>query len=161
MHDYGNQIYHSNHNRLSSKLLPLRNQQRPDLPPKPTQYKLDAVLNLSSRQLSDIEIRVLSLGPKFRLSLPDLPLTQHMLAIDSMQAMPKALCGRNKAPNLNQNKRRTKRSSVGKTPSQQKVLWRKWLWIGSTFQRHKASVQLPSDKGSWPGTHWEITSEGN
>jgi AraC-like DNA-binding protein len=81
MQEYGNKIYHTNHKRLFSKFLTLRDQ-HPLNPTNPIQYKLDAVLNLSSRHLSDIEIRVLSLGPKFRPSLPEFPLEQYILATE-------------------------------------------------------------------------------
>jgi hypothetical protein len=81
MHEYGNRIYFKNYSRLNKKLKILQSHR-----PKPThptpQYKLDAVLNLSSRPLSDIELRVLSLGPKFRPSLPHFPLDAYIFATD-------------------------------------------------------------------------------
>ena len=47
------------------------------------QYKLDAVLNLSSRQLSKEETEVLALGFNFRPSLPDLPIKDYIVATES------------------------------------------------------------------------------
>jgi hypothetical protein len=81
MTQHGNQVYFKNHTRLNKKLKRLQ-EQRPPSPHSPPQYKLDAVLNLSSRSLSDIEIRVLSLGPKFRPSLPQFPTDDYIYATD-------------------------------------------------------------------------------
>ena len=47
------------------------------------QYKRDAVLNLSSRQLSEEETEVLALGFNFRPSLPDLPIKDYIVATES------------------------------------------------------------------------------
>jgi hypothetical protein len=81
MTHHGNRVYFRNHTRLNKKLKTLQNLRPPSSHSSP-QYKLDAVLNLSSRPLSKIELRVLSLGPKFRLSLPQFPLDDYIYATD-------------------------------------------------------------------------------
>ena len=47
------------------------------------QNKFDAVLSLSSRQLSKEETEVLALGFNFRPSLPDLPIKDYIVATES------------------------------------------------------------------------------
>ena len=59
----------------STKLQKLRDKALNKRPEK--QYKLDTVLNLSSRQLSNEETEVLALGFNFRPSLPDLPIKDY------------------------------------------------------------------------------------
>ena len=62
------------HDLLSSK---------PHLPPTPMQYKLDAVLNLSSKTFTRDELRILSLGFNFRPSLPAFPTQDYILATEA------------------------------------------------------------------------------
>ena len=47
------------------------------------QYKLDSVVNLSSRQLTETELRVLALGFNFRPSLPDVPIKDYIVATET------------------------------------------------------------------------------
>ena len=58
-----------------------RSRQQPH--PPPMQFKTDAVLNLSSRNLSQDELRILSLGFNFRPSLPSFPTDSYILATES------------------------------------------------------------------------------
>ena len=44
---------------------------------------MDPVLNLSSRQLSNVEINVLARGFNFGPSLPDLPIVDYIVATES------------------------------------------------------------------------------
>jgi hypothetical protein len=68
------------HRRKFHKLLEAQHQlpQRP-----PMQYKLDSVLNLSSRTLTPDETRILSLGFNFRPSLPHFPTQDYIFATES------------------------------------------------------------------------------
>jgi hypothetical protein len=74
--------YHQKQTILRRKFNNLKHL-HPKPKPHPTQYKLDAVLNLSSRHLSQDEIKVLSLGFNFRPSLPNLPIKDYILATES------------------------------------------------------------------------------
>ena len=47
------------------------------------QYKVDSVVNLSSRQLTETELRVLALGLNFRPSLPDVPIKHYIVATEA------------------------------------------------------------------------------
>ena len=49
----------------------------------PFKYKTDSVLNLSSRVLTETELRVLALGFNFRPSLPDLPIKDYIVATEA------------------------------------------------------------------------------
>ena len=51
--------------------------------PPPMQFKINAVLNLSSRILSQDELRILSLGFNFRPSLPSFPTETYILATET------------------------------------------------------------------------------
>ena len=75
--------YYFEHLHLESKFKHLKRLASPLSQPPPTQFKLDSVLNLSSRQLSNTELKVLSLGFKFRPSLPILPIQDYILATET------------------------------------------------------------------------------
>lgn len=80
--EYQNQIYHQHSETLKQQLDTLC-QLSPRIQPQPTQYKLDSVLDLTTRRLTETEKRVLSLGPKFRPSLPHIPFDEYIIATES------------------------------------------------------------------------------
>ena len=80
--EYQNRKYHEHSEILKQKLDTLR-QLSPRIQLQPTQYKLDAVLDLTTRRLTEAEKKVLSLGPKFRPSLPHIPFDEYIIATES------------------------------------------------------------------------------
>ena len=78
--DWKNQAYFSRISSQAIKLKKLRCNRSYYIP----KFKVDSVLNLSSRQLTNVEINVLARGFNFRPSLPDLPILDYVVATEAI-----------------------------------------------------------------------------
>jgi len=77
--DWRNQAYSKRIQAQHKKLVVLKAAN-----PKPSMnFKMDSVLNLSSRDLTETEIKVLARGFNFRPSLPDLPILDYIVAAEA------------------------------------------------------------------------------
>ena len=74
-----NQAYFSRIGSQAIKLKKLRSNRSYYIP----KFKVDSVLNLSSRQLTNVEINVLARGFNFRPSLPDLPILDYVVPTEA------------------------------------------------------------------------------
>ena len=114
--------------------------------PKVT-YKLDAVINLSSRELSEDEKRVLARGFKFRPTLKALPVHDIIVATEALI----------KTAKVDQNVETRLRSKVAKEidrmkalekrrPTKQNMTRKEWVAVHK-LKQDQDRIIIPADKG--------------
>jgi hypothetical protein len=110
--------------------------------------KLDAVLNLSSRHLSNEETEVLALGFNFRPSLPDLPIKDYIVATESYikRANLDDTAGANIRNAVIKEIERMKHKNLQK-PQKSNLSPAQWQAVKS-LKEDQSIIIIPADKGN-------------
>jgi len=142
--DWRNQAYFKRIHTQAKKLEILRASK-----PKPTMnYKTDSVLNLSSRTLTETEIKVLARGFNFRPSLPDLPILDYIVATESyiksagLDEVNAALLRNSVVSHIEQMKSKQKYR-----PAKSNMSVEEWKALKS-LQNDNSIMIIPADKGN-------------
>ena len=118
---------------------------RPDRPP--VKYKLEAVLNLSSKDLTEDEARVLARGFKFRPTLTQLPIKDIIISTEALIKTAKI------APNV-ATRMRTKvakeidrmQDRERRRPTKQNLTTKEWKAV-KNLKMDQERIIIPADKG--------------